>query len=759
MDLNLLPIARRDGQEQPGLPGLYLASQPRRIARGRQPDRLALFFSQAGGAEISPEQQEALLAHLALIYYQTPGTVTAALRSVAESLNETLLERNLRAPGSQQGMGWLAAITLRGDQLFLGLCGGIHAFFIQAQGAQHLFDPEAANRGLGLSRATSIRYFQNQVTANDTVILTPQPPANWSAATLTGFHGQGPEGLRRRLLSQASPNFRAILLQAKAGAGKINLLRSIPAAEAAADTAAPVEPPGLALEPQEAPPAEEPQTAIELLAPPRPRQAEPPAAQPGSIAPPYTTAVHSAGTPAEGSADVFPAQPAAPVAARPARTRPVQTQEGKRTPGQLFAASLGHGYRRLSRAGQILVQRLLPGEGTLPSSVMAFFAIVVPLVVVTVAMMVYFQRGRAAQYSAYYAQAVQAAGQAEGQTDFQARRAAWGLVITYLDRAESYQTTPESQALRVQAQGVFDELEGIRRIDFQPAISGGLPAASLITRVIATESDLYMLDKNSGEVLRAVPAGGVYELDNGFQCGPAQPAGQNTGPLIDISPIPKGSELDGTLLALDGQGNLLQCLPDAPPVFNVLAPPPTGWDQPQAMIFDQGDLYILDPGKNAVWVYWGGAFSAQPQFFFSEEVPPMADVTDVAIDKSDLYLLHADGHITLCTFSELGVSPTRCTDPFPYADSRSGREGLILIPEAPFTQIRATQPPDPSLYLLEAQSQAIYHFSLRLVTFQRQLRSLTPLPAGSPATAFAIRPDGRVAYLALGNRLYYAGMP
>jgi len=107
----------------------------------------------------------------------------------------------------------------------------------------------------------------------------------------------------------------------------------------------------------------------------------------------------------------------------------------------------------------------------------------------------------------------------------------------------------------------------------------------------------------------------------------------------------------------------------------------------------------------------------------------------------------------------LGVSPTRCTDPLPYVDSRPGREGLLLIPEAPFTQIQATQPPEPSLYLLESQSQAIYHFSLRLLTFQRQLRSQKPLPADSPATAFAIRPDGRVAFLALGNKVYYGGIP
>jgi hypothetical protein len=223
--------------------------------------------------------------------------------------------------------------------------------------------------------------------------------------------------------------------------------------------------------------------------------------------------------------------------------------------------------------------------------------------------------------------------------------------------------------------------------------------------------------------------------------------------------MPKGNEANAKILAMDGQGNLLQCIPGEQPVFNVLAPPPTNWGNPKAFSFDLGNLYVLDPQTNAVWVYWGGDFSSQPQFFFSEGVPPMEDVMDLAVDKNDLYLLHADGHITLCTFSNLGVSPTRCTDPFPYADSRAGREGQILIPEAPFVQIRTTQPPDPSLYLLQANTQAIFHFSLRLLTFQRQLRSQNPLPADSPATAFAIRPDGRVVFMGLGNRVYYAGMP
>jgi hypothetical protein len=143
----------------------------------------------------------------------------------------------------------------------------------------------------------------------------------------------------------------------------------------------------------------------------------------------------------------------------------------------------------LSRGSRSLAQRMLPGEGSLPPSVMAFFAIAVPLVVVTIATVVYFQRGRTSQYQTFYAQAVQAAGQAQGQTDPQARRTAWGLVIANLDKAEAYGTTPESEALRSRAQSVFDELEGIQRIGYEPAIAGGVPGSYQIKRLVATDSD------------------------------------------------------------------------------------------------------------------------------------------------------------------------------------------------------------------------------------------------------------------------------
>ena len=120
-----------------------------------------------------------------------------------------------------------------------------------------------------------------------------------------------------------------------------------------------------------------------------------------------------------------------------------------------------------------------------------------------------------------------------------------------------------------------------------------------------------------------VDTGKGYELDTTYQCGPGHPGSQGIGPLIDIIVSPQEDDRGVNILGLDSAGNLLQCHPGEPPVFVTLAAPSTGWGQPQAFTSDLGNLYILDPTANAVWIYWNSDFTQQPQLFFNEEVPPM----------------------------------------------------------------------------------------------------------------------------------------
>jgi hypothetical protein len=149
----------------------------------------------------------------------------------------------------------------------------------------------------------------------------------------------------------------------------------------------------------------------------------------------------------------------------------------------------------------------------------------------------------------------------------------------------------------------------------------------------------------------------------------------------------------------------------------------------------------------------------QPNFYFSGNPPRMDDLLDMAVDQDYLYLLHSDGTMTTCTTNG---DESECVDPSPFGDGRVGRESSPLsFADTAFLQIQTTQPPDPSLYVLDTQADSIYHLSLRKLNLQRQYRPQArpdyPLPAGAPS-AFVVTPNRRVL-LAFGNQLFFAALP
>lgn len=757
-DLNLLSLTRRNDQDLPEPGGLHIATPPRRTARGRQPDRVILYYCQEGNAPLTSEQQNQLLKRLAQTYYSTPGSVTAAMRNVAESLNQTLLDRNQRgASGGRNEIGLLAIITVRDERLYLALCGPLQAYMVSASGVQHYYDPQTARRGLGLGRSTPIYYAQAVLAPNDTTIISPQPPPTWTTGTLSGLHGQVPESLRQRLLIQVGPELEALLLQARAGTGKIFLLKpKAGASQPAMDAAPPIETAAPAT--TTLPPA----PVTEQVAP---LPEEIPAPAQVDLTP--LPAIEEVSYPARAPEEPAPAPPrraesAPPVAKPAAKAAPRRPGTGRQALGTIlraFGVTLG----QAMHAMRTFLGRMLPGEGifTLPSSVMAFSAVAVPLVVVTIASVVYIQRGRGGQYQIYYAQAVQAAGAAQTQSSPVAQRQAWQTVLDLLDQAEGYTVTDESRALRRQAEQAFDVLNLVSRLDFQPAISGGIPGSIEIVRLATTANDLYLLDGDSGSVYRAAGSSRGYTLDSTYQCGPGYPGSQSVGPLVDMVALTTPTSSGATVLGLDASGNILLCQPDQPPLFTPLATPYTNWDEPRALAADVDNIYVMDPGKDAVWIYRIDQFTGSPIAFFTGDPPDLENIVDLAVEKDDLYLLGADGQMTLCTFTALSVSTTQC-NLLPYTDARPGQEGALVGVETPFSQMAATLAPDPSLYLLEPNAQALYHFSLRLA-FQKQLRPQTTLGGRTaqtpPVTAFALTPDKRIAFLALSNEVFYAGVP
>lgn len=352
------------------------------------------------------------------------------------------------------------------------------------------------------------------------------------------------------------------------------------------------------------------------------------------------------------------------------------------------------------------------------------------------------------------------AARAASQDDLTQRRANWEQVIYWVNKSEEFRSDEESIALRSKAQVALDSLDGIVRLDLAPAFTGVLADSINITRMVATNNELYLLDSVSGRILRMNRTGRTYEYDPNFICGPGPNRAMIVGPLIGLTILPANSGPGGNVLAIDATGNLLYCAANQSPLAKTLSPPENNWGKITAMAVENGNLYVLDLQNNAVWRFDGldYSFNNRPRLFFGNEVPNMADVIDITIYADDLYLLRASGKMTVCS-STTDFSPTRCNDPATYGDTSGAIESYS---DAGFVQMVTTDPPDPSLYILDKKGPAIYHFSLRL-NFTRELRQDPnqerdyPLPK-KQVTAFAMSPN-RVVFLAFANQIVFGAIP
>jgi hypothetical protein len=422
---------------------------------------------------------------------------------------------------------------------------------------------------------------------------------------------------------------------------------------------------------------------------------------------------------------------------------------------------IGEGLRRF-------LPRMLPGGETGDSPlvsdlVMVFIAFIVPLVVVTVGSVVYMRFGRSIQYETYINEAREVAAQAQSLTNPVEQRTAWETVLLNVERAESVRETSETIELRNQAEAQRDILLGIMRLQFSPAFSTN-PGIK-ISRMAATETDLFLLNAENGAVLRAqFSTGRGFQIDTSFSCAPGVYGGYTVGPLVDILPMPVLNSINATVLGIDAGGNLLYCAPNQVAQAIPLPPPDTNWGRVTAFVLDAGNLYVLDAPSRAVWVYNGkdGTFIDRPYFFFGGQTPEKQDVIDLLVVGDELYMLHADGHLSNCSYSRIETAPTHCEDPITLTNPYPAYQDTDLFGTAHITQIGVSAAPDTSLLLLSADDQAVFRITPRSFELQNQMKpssgASNPVSSG-PVDAMAVGPN-HVLYLAVAGQVYFAtGMP
>jgi hypothetical protein len=831
-DLNLLPFYRIKGQEWPQIPGLRIIAPQKRAARGREDDQLIVHLTLAGNTPFSSADYDKLITGLTERFHRSPGAVTSALRAGADSINQTLVERNMRTTSKgQYVIGRLILAVLRGPQVFLALCGPTHVFYRSGSGFRHIHEEQSAKSGLGVSQITPIHFSQADLHPGDMLALCAALPPGWEEA-LKEERGSF-ETLRRGLLSVSSEDLNAVLVQVKAGNGNLTILHG--AMSAGKAQAVPTPPGGSDQKPEPSRqiiptppptlPASRPVSQVssgqpasrfaKLLAgqanePPQ-EEGVPQPAQPETQAQTEPQAQAEPQVQTEPLAQTEPQDQTKPEVqprpgARPARliTRPATTKTQaqtsrpvkfvgprnveKETPEivrpstqkrqQMFRglAKWLRGMQVFSRNTSEKIRAFLPnllpnlrdGEPRMTGMSMAFIAIVIPLLVVMAAMTFYNKHGKSASYQENYDQAWAASVWASEQTDPANIRVGWERTLYYLNTADDFQDTEELRDLRQRAQLALDNLDGILRLSFSPAIVGGLSQTVEVSHMAATNTDLYLLDAARGSVLRFYLGSQGYQADTQFSCAPGVYNDDiRVGELIDIVAAPKVNTFNATLIAMDGSGTLLLCRPSpAEPTAIQLATPSLGWRGVSGFTMDisSGYLYVLDPAGNAIWYYAPdtlGKYTTLPVMFFGAQVPAdMASAMDLVTNGADLYLLFTDGHVTACTLLEFQGVPKRCSDPVQFADNRPDRTAGVTITDAYFTQMTFAEAPDQALYMFDPTAQAVYRFSPRTdsLILQGQFRASEEDRAkmlGSEASAMTISPN-RFIFISVNGQVYYA---
>ncbi len=752
-DINLYTIHLSSNEERDNLPGLIAMPPPKRSARGRENDQLFAFIMLEGASTISDKSLQAWMLKKGEEYYQTAGTVTFAMRTMMEKINQEMLDRNIkRAKDGAQLTALLSLVVVKRNLLYLASAGNSKSFYVSDQESIEIIG-EGQPRGLGLNESLPIRFTQKEVQANDILLLAPQSIESWTSESLAGSNTLSIESLSRRLFNQSGTDLKAAFLKFIPGRGSIS---TMPIYRTQSVTSVQ--------------PREESRSVVPTAADENEKPAVPVVESqiiPGATFEPLSRPQNSSRRTADQAS--IEANAEKPKRTTPAHKPVLLSPRTKVAIGKTAQSTLNFWESTKSHIF-LFLRKLLPGLVDEPvklnKPVLIFIALAIPLLFGLIAGSVYISKGKAREFDASLIQAQQYVLQAEATVnDEPSRLASLQQAMFWLEKAGEYGDSENLDTLTSQVRTSLDQLQGIKRLELTPLFNDDLPGNARITQMVATNSDVYLLDETSGTVKRYYLSGSEYLADSSFDCG-YNPKNilSPIGKLVDMVPAPTGNSFRAAVMVIDGAGAIEYCIPGESGITGMLTPPDAGWISLKSISLYQGHLYILDTGGNAVYRYTGNGiqFDEKPTLFFDNQIPALAMAFDIEVNGEELYILRTDGEMVECTYSPLkDYKLTECTDPAPYGDMRTGAQPQpIHFPETNFVQLRMTPSPDSSLYILDAKTKAVYHFSL-----QRNLQKIIhPILrdgediARMTPSALAIS-TGRMAFVAFENKVYFSPLP
>lgn len=762
------------GEEKDSLSGSCVSAAPRLTNRLRKDDLIALLLTIRGGNDIKDAEVKQITQTLLHVFFQTIGSVTRAMTAVGQEINRILMDYNLDAIHDGEHLeGCLNLAVMHKGMLFISHVGPTTTFVLRPEKVD-IFQEEDDVKPMGANRNVQVQFYQAEIQPSNILIFNPDPPPTWTHSNLSGSSYLSMEQVRRRLMNQVGGNLQALVIKILPGQGHVlsgEWAKSPVAAQPAQKDAIETQPsPINDLELGEKRPGGNAQvvdetspvlTEDEILASitkeenstrDEPEKVFGVSERIGEDLPVHTGETEKSQVENKPSMNVS--------VETPSEERPQTSKKAEELwlKGKSF-------YKGINQVFSRIAKKIFPnysGKTVIPPSFMAFLLILVPLILITASLTVYTRSGKNEQFQSYLDLAQQYQTLATMETDPLQQYTYWSQAFEAISKAEQYGSNTQSANLLQLSQTTMDSMDLTTRLDFRPALTQILPDEINIVDIAVSNSDVYLLDGNSGAILHlGYNSKGYYEVDSSFVCTPG-PSGLNTvGKMIDMVVLPPNQPFNYKVMGLDEDGNLLYCVIGDSPSSQKLPAPSSGWKKISAFTLDDGYLYVLDSESDSVWIYEGNEinFTSTPRPFFDEDIPDLSGAIDLAVDKEDLYILNADGHMISCQYSvSKDVKLTTCQDPKPYTDNRLGRQkNPWLFMDSSLISMQATYLPNASLFVLDNSNRAVLQFSFQLNlenTFKIKPSRTYPIPNSNP-TAFGVS-NSQSLFLAFGNQLYFA---
>ncbi|MEI6291289.1 MAG: hypothetical protein WCP19_12730, partial [Chloroflexota bacterium] len=209
------------------MPGLLAQNPPKKTARGREQDRLIVYLTLGGNSTFTSSEYSDIVNQLSLTFYATPGSLTNALKTTVESLNNFLSERNMRSTGKGlYSVGALVICSLRAEQMYIVQAGDVHVIHFTSE-YRHIYDIQLSGKGLGLGQNTRMYFSRVDLNHMDRLLFSTDMPQSWEKSFTETRGSTSLEITRRRLLAITEDNVNGLLIQAADGAGDMLILNPI----------------------------------------------------------------------------------------------------------------------------------------------------------------------------------------------------------------------------------------------------------------------------------------------------------------------------------------------------------------------------------------------------------------------------------------------------------------------------------------------------------------------------------------------------